>query len=105
LRRNGFTLESCGQAKPPPPGHPARRDPDIVTDSAGARIGATRPPRDRAETMSKKSKGKKIVVFSLTRPKSENPFTQLDTRLSAFGRLRADFEELGLRVEVIDFHR
>ncbi len=103
MRRNGFTLESCGQAKPPPPGHPARRDPATVTDSAGARIGATRPPSRWAETMSKK--GKKVVVFSLTRPKSENPFTQLETRLAAFGRLRADFEELGLRVEVLDFHR
>jgi hypothetical protein len=55
--------------------------------------------------MSKQRKGKKVVVFSLTRPKSENPFTQLETRLSAFGRLRAEFEELGLRVEVLDFHR
>lgn len=52
--------------------------------------------------MSKKQ-GKKIVVFSLTKPKSEVPFARLTTRLRKFSKMRAQFEELGLRVEVEGF--
>lgn len=52
--------------------------------------------------MSKKQ-GKKVVVFSLTKPKSEVPFARLTTRLKKFSKMRAQFEELGLRVEVEGF--
>jgi hypothetical protein len=52
--------------------------------------------------MSKKQ-GKKVVVFTLTKPKSEVPFATLRTRLGKFKALRAQFEELGLRVEVKGF--
>lgn len=52
--------------------------------------------------MSKKQ-GKKVVVFTLTKPKSEVPFATLRTRLGKFKSLRAQFEELGLRVEVEGF--
>ena len=52
--------------------------------------------------MSKKQ-GNKAVVFILTKPKSEVPFTTLRIPLKKFGALRANFEELGLRVEVEGF--
>ena len=51
--------------------------------------------------MSKKNS--KTVIFSLAMPKTEIPFTQLSTSLKRFGKLRQDFESLGLRVEVINF--
>jgi len=54
------------------------------------------------------TKGKnmsKIVVFSLTKPKSEVPFTVLEVNLKRFKELRANFEDIGLRVEVEDFHK
>ena len=54
--------------------------------------------------MSKKS-SRKTVIFTLTMPKTEIPFAQLSTSLKKFGKLRADFESLGLRVEVIDFRK
>lgn len=51
--------------------------------------------------MSKKNG--KSIIFSLTMQKAEVPFAVLSTRLSRFGKMRQDFESLGLRVEVIDF--
>ena len=53
--------------------------------------------------MSKKNRKK--VSFSLTMPKSESPVAQLSTSLKQFGKMRADFESLALRVEVIDFKK
>jgi len=50
-----------------------------------------------------KQQGRKIVVFTLVKPKSEVPFTTLKVRLKEFGALRRHFEELGLRVEVEGF--
>jgi len=57
---------------------------------------------EKGKTMSKKQ-GKKIVVFSLTKPKSEVPFATLTTRLKKFRAMRAHFEDIGLRVEVEGF--
>lgn len=45
----------------------------------------------------------KKVIFSLTKEKSEVPFTTLSIPLKKFKKLRANFEDLGLRVEVEDF--
>jgi hypothetical protein len=53
--------------------------------------------------MSKKNR--KTVIFNLTMPKTEIPFIELATSLKRFGKLRQDFESLGLRVEVIDFRK
>ncbi len=53
--------------------------------------------------MSKKQSKK--VIFTLTMPKTEIPFAQLSTSLKRFGKMRADFESLALRVEVIDFKK
>ena len=50
-----------------------------------------------------KQQGRKVVVFTLVKPKSEVPFTTLKVRLKEFGALRRHFEELGLRVEVEGF--
>ncbi len=47
----------------------------------------------------------KIVIFTLTKPKSEVPFSTLQVPLKKFKKLRADFEDLGLRVEVEDFRK
>jgi hypothetical protein len=47
----------------------------------------------------------KSVVFTLTKPKSEVPFTTLEVSLKKFGKLRANFEELNLRVEVVNFKK
>jgi hypothetical protein len=52
--------------------------------------------------MSKSSKKSKVVVFSLTMPKTEIPFATLSTTLKKFGKMRADFETLAVRVEVVD---
>ena len=49
-----------------------------------------------------KPKKSKVVVFSLTMPKTEIPFAVLPTTLKKFGRMRAGFEALGVRVEVVD---
>jgi hypothetical protein len=54
--------------------------------------------------MSKKQ-SKKKVIFTVTMPKTEIPFAQLSTSLKKFGKMRADFESLALRVEVIDFKK
>ncbi len=54
--------------------------------------------------MSKK-KNSKTVIFALTMPKTEIPFTKLSTPLKRFGKLREDFESLGLRVEIVDFRK
>ena len=54
--------------------------------------------------MSKKQNRKK-VIFTLTMPKTEIPFAQLSTSLKRFGKMRADFESLALRVEVINFKK
>ena len=51
------------------------------------------------------SKSKKVVVFSLTMPKTEIPFATLSTTLKRFGKMRADFETLGLRVELVDLKK
>ena len=55
--------------------------------------------------MSKKQKSSKTVIFALTMPKTEIPFTRLSTQLKRFGKLREDFEALGLRVEIVDFKK
>jgi hypothetical protein len=55
--------------------------------------------------MSKKQKNTKVVIFALTMPKTEIPFTRLSTPLKKFGKLREDFETLGLRVEIVDFKK
>ena len=55
--------------------------------------------------MSKKQKNSKVVIFALTMPKTEIPFTKLSTPLKRFSKLREDFEVLGLRVEVVDFRK
>jgi len=54
--------------------------------------------------MSKKQNSK-TVIFALTMPKTEIPFTRLSTPLKRFGKLREDFEALGLRVEIVDFKK
>ena len=54
--------------------------------------------------MSKKQNSK-TVIFALTMPKTEIPFTRLSTPLKRFGKLREDFETLGLRVEIVDFKK
>ena len=54
--------------------------------------------------MSKKQ-NRKTVIFALTMPKTEIPFTRLSTPLKRFGKLREDFETLGLRVEIVDFRK
>ena len=51
------------------------------------------------------SKSVKMVEFSLTKPKSEVPFTTLNVSLKKFKVLRSDFEDLLLRVEVLDFYK
>ena len=51
------------------------------------------------------SKSVKMVQFSLTKPKSEVPFTTLGVTLKKFKRLRSDFEELSLQVDVLDFYK
>ena len=55
--------------------------------------------------MSKSKKQSKTVIFALTMPKTEIPFTKLATPLKRFGKLREDFETLGLRVEIVDFKK
>jgi hypothetical protein len=55
--------------------------------------------------MSKKQKNSKVVIFALTMPKTEIPFTKLATPLKRFSKLREDFEVLGLRVEIVDFRK
>ena len=54
--------------------------------------------------MSKKQKNK-TVIFALSMPKTEIPFTRLATKLKRFSKLRQDFETLGLRVEIVDFRK
>jgi hypothetical protein len=51
------------------------------------------------------SKRVKFVKFSLTKPKSEIPFSTLSIPLSRFKKERAEFEELSLHVEVLDFFK
>jgi hypothetical protein len=51
------------------------------------------------------SKSVKMVEFSLTKSKSEVPFTTLNVSLKKFKVLRSDFEDLSLRVEVLDFYK
>jgi len=51
------------------------------------------------------SKSVKMVEFSLTKPKSEVPFATLNIPLKKFKVLRSDFEDLSLRVEVLDFYK
>ena len=55
--------------------------------------------------MSKSSKSSKTVIFALSTPKTEIPFTRLSTKLKRFSQLRQDFETLGLRVEIVDFRK
>jgi len=50
-----------------------------------------------------RGKMSKQVIFYLTKPKSEIPFTKLKIPLKKFKKLRVNFEDLGLRVEVKDF--
>ena len=54
--------------------------------------------------MSKK-KNSKVVIFNLTMPKTEIPFTRLSTPLKKFSKLRGHFETLGLSVEIVDFRK
>lgn len=59
-----------------------------------------------AEGSTKMSKSsKRVVVFSLAMPKTEIPFAELSTTLKKFGKMRADFETLGLRVELVDLKK
>ncbi len=51
------------------------------------------------------SKSVKMVQFSLTKPKSEVPFTTLSIPLKKFKVLRSEFEALSLHVEVLDFYK
>ena len=51
------------------------------------------------------SKSVKMVQFSLTKPKSEIPFTTLSIPLKKFKALRSEFESLTLHVEVLDFYK
>ena len=55
--------------------------------------------------MSKKQKSSKTVIFALTMPKTEIPFTKLSTPLKKFSKLRGHFESLGLSVEIVDFRK
>ena len=73
-----------------PFGRPSKRWPSVRHRAAAE--GSTK--------MSKSSK--KVVVFSLTMPKTEIPFAELSTTLKKFGKMRADFEQLAVRVEVVD---
>ena len=66
--------------------------------------GARNIPTDEENATSKKQ-NRKTVIFTLTMPKTEIPFAQLSTSLKRFGKMRADFESLALRVEVIDFKK
>jgi len=75
----------------------------------GLRAGSTPAsarniPTEKENAMSKKQNRKK-VIFTVTMPKTEIPFAQLSTSLKKFGKMRADFESLALRVEVIDFKK
>ena len=54
--------------------------------------------------MSKSSKNK-TIIFALSMPKTEIPFTKLATKLKKFSKLRQDFETLDLRVEIVDFRK
>jgi hypothetical protein len=54
--------------------------------------------------MSKKQNSK-TVIFALTMPKTEIPFTKLSTPLKRFGKLREDFETIVLRVEIVVFKK
>jgi hypothetical protein len=63
----------------------------------------TQHPNQKENAMSKKNRKK--VIFTLTMPKTEIPFAKLSTSLKRFGKMRADFESLSLRVEVIDFKK
>ena len=54
--------------------------------------------------MSKK-KNSKTVIFALSMPETEIPFTRLSTKLKKFSKLRQDFETLDLRVEIVDFRK
>jgi hypothetical protein len=51
------------------------------------------------------SKSVKMVQFSLTKPKSEIPFTTLNIPLKRFKVERREFEDLSLRVEILDFYK
>ena len=51
------------------------------------------------------SKSVKMVEFSLTKPKSEVPFATPNIPLKKCKVLRSDFEDLSLRVEVLDFYK
>lgn len=64
-----------------------------------------RPPCHDVPTYNERKSMSKTVVFSLTKPKSELPFTTLKVSLKKFKQLRLNFEELGLRVEVEDFQK
>ena len=55
--------------------------------------------------MSKSKKQSKTVIFALTMPKTEIPFTRLATPLKKFSKLRGHFESLGLSVEIVDFRK
>jgi hypothetical protein len=69
-------------------------------------LGAHAPfTHNRGAGMSKKQKNSKTVIFALTMPKTEIPFTKLATPLKRFSKLREDFEILGLRVEIVDFRK
>jgi hypothetical protein len=61
--------------------------------------------RYQSSERNKMSKSVKMVEFSLTKPKSEVPFTTLNIPLKKFKVLRSDFEDLSLRVEVLDFYK
>ena len=74
-----------------PFGRPSKRWPSVRHRAAA-----------EGSTKMSKSKKSKVVVFSLTMPKTEIPFAELSTTLKKFGKMRADFEQLAVRVEVVD---
>jgi hypothetical protein len=68
-------------------------------------LGAHAPFTTTEEQKMSKKQNSKTVIFALTMPKTEIPFTKLSTPLKRFGKLREDFESLGLRVEIVDFKK
>jgi hypothetical protein len=68
-------------------------------------LAAHAPFTTTEEQKMSKKKNSKTVIFALTMPKTEIPFTKLATPLKRFSKLREDFEALGLRVEIVDFRK
>lgn len=93
-----------GTLRRPPKGHPGRWPvtPYVKMSECQTPVVRLRYPINERHHM---SKSVKMVQFSLTKPKSEVPFTTLSIPLKKFKVLRSDFEDLSLRVEVLDFYK